>query len=121
MAFAVSLEFDNIREKLEEEVKILDRLIYRSKNQHKSSLMLRKMICLKRVLRIKTLSIQDKTRIRKTAMSLYIVTSANICQGFFVPLCMCLLGVCARIFYLVEKCIPKQECNKIDEIFSMLN
>lgn len=120
MTLPVSLEFCNIREKLDAEVKILDRLVYRSKNQHKSSLMLRKMICLKRVLRIETLSIKDKARIGNCARDLYIVASANVCEGFFLPLCMCVLGVCARIFYLIEKCNPKQESNKIDEIFSTL-
>jgi hypothetical protein len=82
------------------ELELLDNLIYRSKNQHKSSLMLRKMIQIKRLLKSKKLM---KNEILKASQDLYLAASSNLSMGFFIPLCLCLLGVSARIFYIFTK------------------
>lgn len=114
----MALSFRTIQEPLEREIKILDTLIYRSKNQHRSSVILRKMTELKRLLRATSISRPLKSRITVCAKNLYIAASSSLSMGYFIPLCLCVLGVSARIFYLVEKCQVAAERSSIDEIFS---
>lgn len=116
----MSLNFHSISQALAKEVETLNRLIYRSKNQHKSSLLFRKMVHLKRLLNVNDLSRSDQIRITSCARDLYIIASSDLSMGFFIPLCLCVLGISARVFYLIDKCITKKNENKIDEIFSKI-
>lgn len=114
----MSLKFQNIQEQLQNEISVLNSLIYRSKNQHKSSIILRKMIHLKRLLRITNLKRTDKIKITNCAKNLYLAASADLSMGFFIPLCLCLLGISARIFYLIDRCEVIDNRSMIDDIFS---
>jgi hypothetical protein len=112
--------FRDIRESLNKEIELLADLIYRSKNQHKSSLVLRKMTHLKRLLRISTLGPLAKEKILECARRLYLASSSDLGMGFFVPLSLCVLATSARVFYLVSACQAEFPKSKIDEIFSVL-
>lgn len=116
----MAVAFHTIKEPLSKEIETLNSLVYRSKNQHKSSSLLRKMIHLKRLLRIQKLNSSDKMKIVECAKKLYIIASSILSMGFFVPLCLCVLGVSARIFYLVDRCKAEPQENAIDRMFSEL-
>jgi len=114
-------DFKELKPSLDKERSVLIALVYRSKNQHKSSLVLRKMIHLKRLLRITGLSETKKQDIIKCTKSLYIVSSSDLSMGFFIPLNLCVMGICARVFYLISKCKVDSGRNKIDEMFAVLD
>jgi len=116
----MAVPFRTIQSPLHKEAQILDSLIYRSKNQHKSSLILRKMTQLKRLLRISKLTPAERSRIATCAKGLYTVASSSLAMGHFIPLSLCVLGASARIFYLIEKCQVENERNAIDEIFNRI-
>lgn len=121
--FIRMVKWRDIESKLSEEIKVLDSLIYRSKNQHKSSLILRKMLHLRRLFRMSNLvelTSFKKSKIIDCAQMLYIYSSADLSMGFFIPLNLCILGTSARIHYLIKICeINKKEnySNAIDDIF----
>lgn len=96
----MAFESNKAEEILQREMEILDSLIYRSKNQHKSSLMFRKMTDIKRLLKANTI---QKSRVLKSAIDLYIAASSNLSMGYFIPLSLCALGISARVFYLIQK------------------
>lgn len=99
------------------EIEILSKLIYKSKNQHKSSLIYRKMTDIRRLIRkccIPNLRDRDRNNILECAKNLYVYSSSELSMGFFIPLNLCILGVSARLFYLVSKI---DTINPIDEIF----
>lgn len=113
--------FGEITEALRRETEILSSLIYRSKNQHKSSLVLRKMTHLKRLLGISAMRPTVKEKILECAKKLYLASSSDLSMGFFVPLNLCVLAISARVFYLVSACQTELPKSKIDEIFSALD
>lgn len=113
--------FEEIREVLSKEAEVLSSLIYRSKNQHKSSLVLRKMTHLKRLLRISNMQPTAKEKILECTKKLYLASSSDLCMGFFIPLNLCVLAISARVFYLVTTCQAELPRSKIDEIFSALD
>ena len=96
----MAISTHHTEEALTKEIEILDNLIYRSNNQHKSSLILRKMTNIKRLLKSKS---SQKSKILNAAVDLYLAASSSLSMGFFIPLCLCLLGVSARIFYIIQK------------------
>lgn len=94
---------------LGDEVAVLGRLIYRSKNQHKSSLMLRRMEHLRRSIRKGA----GRGPVMERAKELYAVGSSSLVRGHFVPISVCVMAVAARIFYLVSR----QARGPIDSLF----
>lgn len=114
----MSVNFLSIQNTLNKEIETLGNLIYRSKNQHKSSLVLRKMIHLKRLLRIEKLTQTDKIKITNCAKNLYIAASSNLSMGFFIPFSLCTLGISARIFYLINNCEIEKKTTVIDDLFA---
>lgn len=113
--------FEDIKEALSVEMELLSSLVYRSKNQHKSSLVLRKMAHLKRLLRISAMRPLAKDRILECCKRLYLASSSDLGMGFFIPLNLCVLAISARVFYLVSSCQAEFPKTKIDEIFSKLD
>lgn len=101
---------------LDAEKSILAKLIYRSKNQHKSSPMLRRMIQLSRLMRDGAVHGPARTKILAVSQDLYIACSSSLCMGYFVPISICVMSVAARIFYLVSR-MPSQGRSQIDLIF----
>jgi len=104
---------------LEGEKTLLSALIYRSKNQHKSSQTLRKMIQLRRLLRYVVLDERRKEQLIDCCQNLYVICSGDMCMGYFVPLSITVMAVAARIFYLISQIKPKK-ATAIDEIFGRL-
>ncbi|KAI5150171.1 hypothetical protein ENBRE01_1337 [Enteropsectra breve] len=102
---------------LSEEKKTLARLIYRSKNQHKSSKFLRKMVQLKRLTDYRDLSKGLQSRILECCMNLYCISSMQIKMEYFVPINLCAMGIAARIYVLIKK-IKTQPASQIDDIFA---
>ncbi len=98
---------------LEMEKQTLFKLIYRSKNQHKSSQKLRKMIHLYRLLKL-----NKRTKIINCAKKLYIVCSSDLVSGFFIPLNIVVMGIAARIFYIYTKLPRQNKSSEIDCIFN---
>ncbi|KAI5170253.1 hypothetical protein PAEPH01_1276 [Pancytospora epiphaga] len=99
---------------LDEEHRVLSQLVYRSRNQHKSSQILRRMTHLDRLLRKSPF---DKKKIIECCQNLYIAGSSQVTMGYFLPLSICVMGCAARIFYLVSK-LPGYERTQIDDIFA---
>jgi hypothetical protein len=102
---------------MEIERKNLHRLICRSKYQHKSAPMLRKMTQLNKLLIHMDSSEERKRKIMDVAMDLYIICSRELSMGFFIPLNLCLMATVSRIFYLANRVLPRKS-TAIDIIFS---
>lgn len=99
---------------LKAEKKILDRIIYRSKNQHKSSLRLRRMIHLQRLMAKNA----PLTKIKNCCQDLYIICSNDLVLGHFIPINTVLMALSGRVFYLIGK-VSKP--STIDQLFSKLD
>lgn len=86
---------------LEKEKEILAKLIYRSKNQHKSSEKLRKMIHLHRLLKTNS----DSQKIIECCKKLYVICSSDVVCGFFISLNITVMGISARVFYIYNRAL----------------
>lgn len=106
---------------LEEEKNILAKLIYRSKNQHKSSFVLRMMIHLKRLFRTEHFSKEEKSKILNLCQNLYIECSRYVHMGYFLPFHITTMCIAARIYFLLSRSYKTQKKNQIDDIFSKIS
>lgn len=98
---------------LDKEIKIAKALIYRLKNQHKSTLMYKRLKFLVRMVK------KNDKRVPICCENLYLASTANLALGHFVSLSVVILGVSSRIWYLFhEKNDISEEEDEIDDIFN---
>lgn len=100
---------------LKEEARVLQRLVYRSKNQHKTSPLLRQMTRLSRLLR----GPLDRQAVVSCCQDAYIAGSAGLAMGYFIPLNATVMALAARVFFIVSRQPPARD--PIDDIFSALS
>lgn len=94
------------------EVWLLRRLLYKTKNQHKSTWMYRKMRHLSKLLQ------KNRTGALKCCEELYVLCSANLALGHFVSLTVVIMGICARLRFLLPRVRLKTDVDDIDAIFA---
>ncbi|KAI4293545.1 hypothetical protein PAPHI01_2819 [Pancytospora philotis] len=101
---------------LEAERDVLARLIYRSKNQHRTSVLFRKMEHLHRLLKRDP---YDPQKAVECCQRLYIAGTSYLKMGHFIPLSVCVTALAARIALLITKIhrLSHKKKNPIDEIF----
>lgn len=96
-------------EHLRNESQILKKFIRRVKYEHKSSLILRSLVYLNNKLKLYLKSNDKKDVVINACMNLYVVGTSNFEQGHNVGFSFIVLGLAARIHYLVKT-------RKVDEI-----
>eukprot|EP00866_Antonospora_locustae_P001447 jgi/Antlo1/1447/2542 len=94
------------------EVWLLRRLLYKIKNQYKSTWMFRKMRHLSKLLQ------KNSPDALKCCEELYVVCSANLALGHFVSLTIVIMGICARLRFLLPRIRSKTDVDEIDAIFA---
>lgn len=108
--------------RLREEVAILNRVAYKSRNAHRPSKVFKELIHLKRLCNdFLSNRLESKVNvICKVSEDLYILATSNIPDGYFAGYTLIILGLCSRIHYLVRevKCIRPDETDCIDEMFA---
>lgn len=95
------------------EVKILNRVIYKSKNAHRNTLYYKKLVHVKRICARMENSIKEKKNtvsqlqlqphipvLKKACTSAYVAASSNIPLGHHIALSVLCMSLCASIFYL---------------------
>lgn len=100
------------------EKKILDAFVKRNRKEHKSSMILKKLQHLKKVTsRFCNTSIaKDREIVLVTCMELYVLATSNFALKHYIVYSYIILGLSARIFYLVGR-INCEVKNEIDDIF----
>lgn len=76
--------------------------------------MYRKMRHLSKLLR------RDRAGALKCSEELYVLCSANLALGHFVSLTVVIMGICARLRFLLPRVRLKREVDDIDAIFADL-
>lgn len=94
-----------------QEVWLLRRLLRKMKKQHGSFWMYKKMQHLSRLLD------RDKVLAVQCCEDLYILGSSNLSLGHFVSLTVVVMGICARLRFLLGR-MDIQSQDEIDHIFS---
>ncbi|KAM0687853.1 hypothetical protein COBT_000897 [Conglomerata obtusa] len=106
---------------------ILNKFLYRIKNEHKSTMIYRKLKHLQRLLN-PCLCTEKISRIEKCeicCLDLYVLATSNIVMGHYIGYTYIILGMCARFSFLLNKIKVKNESgdstnskrNEIDSIF----
>ncbi|ADM11681.1 uncharacterized protein Eint_060730 [Encephalitozoon intestinalis ATCC 50506] len=119
MALKTQKARDNSQE-LAEELKILEMVVYKSKNGHRGSRLFRELVHLKR---LGNLFLLDKSRskrdkIRRVAEELYVLGTSNIPEGHLIGYTLIVLGLSSRIHYLAGGIRCDEEIDDIDEMFA---
>ncbi|KAF7684504.1 hypothetical protein TCON_0319 [Astathelohania contejeani] len=106
--------------RLRSELNLLELMVYKTKNQHRRTWVYKKLVLLNRLLNREPWDIE---RILTCCRELYILATSNLEMGHFIGYTCVILGICARIHFLISKETkdkenPKEnESNIIDDIF----
>lgn len=112
------------RLKLPEDVEILGKLLFRTKNQHRRTLYYKKSNHIyKLILKLQEnsviLSILEKTKLLEKCKSILLKTlgifSQQLHMGYFAPLCSILLGIHSKILSFVNETLSKFAKNVQEE------
>lgn len=106
--------------RLAAEVRLLDMVVYKSRNGHRGSLMFRKLVHLRRLCHSFLLSkaVSKRNKIRKVGEELYILGTSNIPDGHLIGYTLIVLGLCSRIHYSVGEVECEEEPDDIEEMFA---
>lgn len=96
---------------LQQEVALLRRLLYRMKNQHRATWIYKKMQHLSRTVN------KDAVRAQAVCEDLYVLCTSSLALGHFVSLMTIVMGISARIRFLVRG----RSDDEIDAIFAHVN
>ncbi|KAM0678151.1 hypothetical protein BDAP_001163 [Binucleata daphniae] len=107
------------------EKEVLKKFVYRIKNEHKSTMIYRKIVHLHRLTRntdIEKITSLESQTIQRCCSDLYILATSYIALGHYLGFTYIVLGLCGRFHFLVGKLYynKKQKLcddNEIDAIF----
>jgi hypothetical protein len=99
------------------EVETARKILYRAKNTHRVTRIYQKLrLLVKLCNRFLERRMQDRaSSIAAASQDLYVLTTSNIAIGEFVGYSLLILGICARIHYLVRK-IESERSSEVDGI-----
>ncbi|KAH9411253.1 hypothetical protein HK407_06g10830 [Ordospora pajunii] len=110
--------------KFRAEIVVLERVVYKSRNGHKSSRMFKKLVHVLRLCRM-FLAARTKSKVhlvRKACEDLYIMATSNIPDGYFIGYTLVVLGISSRIHYLIAKTRYKDDqTDDIDDMFAEIS
>lgn len=101
--------------KIEYEYWLLKKIIYKTKNQHGNTLLYRRLNQLKRFVG-RYIKHNHILKIKELCENVFILATSNIEMKHFIGLSLVAMGICARIYFLIEKI----ESEIIDDIFSLV-
>ncbi|ELQ75922.1 hypothetical protein THOM_1109 [Trachipleistophora hominis] len=104
----------NLHVELENEYKLLKQLLYKSKNQHRRTLIYKKMKELfKKIKKRESMCV-----IKNVARGLYVLSSSNIVMGHFVGFTYVIMGISAKVYCIADELeideIKEKRTNKSD-------
>jgi hypothetical protein len=103
------------------EVETARKIVYRAKNTHRATRIYQKLRLLVRLCK-KLLETKAEDRVGSiiaVSQDLYILTTSNIALGEFIGYSLIILGICARIHYLVKEIeVQDREADDIEELFA---
>lgn len=84
---------------LENEYKLIKQLLYKSKNQHRRTLIYRKMKELfKKIKRREPMNV-----IKNVSRDLYVLTSSNVPLGHFIGFTYVIMGISAKVYCIADE------------------
>lgn len=96
----------------EYELWLINKIIYKSKNQLGNTLLYRRLNQLKRFLK-RFIETKETHKLKECCENTFLVASSNIEIKHFIGLSLVVMGICARVYMLAEQ----SEINFIDDIF----
>lgn len=98
---------------LKNEINLLTIILKRIKNQHEPTLIYRRTVHLKRLIKKYLILKNNKESLIENIKKNYILISSNFSLNHFIPLSLVLIGIHGRIYFCIKRINNNNSNNKI--------